>query len=244
MLAWPPLSVLAQLASTLNEPECSYDSRATQQPLGDGMLLLRDAVPAQDLPSTRMRVAVDVHAASVQAMRTGSIGRAAAQHHRRRAQKPAYAQYDTGTRRPSHRAEAPDEASGDVQALVLDEDVRECVAVFDVQHRVADVRMVSRSTQQTRPDTMIMAHVVQRVHVEPGSAALAASAGRTRMTKRLESAASGWPRREAAVRGGQMQQRGSESDGSMRHRHCAGFGGVCVCLCVRVVGAQGAPSWG
>ena len=105
-----------------------------------------------------MRVAVDVHAALVQAMRTGSIGRAAAQHHRRRAQKPAYAQYDTGTRRPSHRAEAPDEASGDVQALVLDEDVRECVAVFDVQHRVADVRMVSRSTQQTRPDTMIMAH--------------------------------------------------------------------------------------
>ena len=48
MLAWPPLSVLAQLASTLNEAECGYDSRATQ-PLGDGMLLLRDAVPAQDL---------------------------------------------------------------------------------------------------------------------------------------------------------------------------------------------------
>ena len=72
--------------------------------------------------------------------------------------------------------------------------------------------------------------MVQRVHVEPGSAALAASAGRTRMTKRLESAASGWPRREAAVRGGQMQQRGSESDGSMRHRHCAGFGGGVVCV--------------
>ena len=56
----------------------------------------------------------------------------------------------------------PDEPSHGARCssapVVTREDVRECVAVFDVQHRVADVRMVSRSTQQTRPDTMIMAH--------------------------------------------------------------------------------------
>lgn len=48
-MSWQSLSVFTQLASTLNEATCSYDGRATQQPLGDGMLLLRDAVPTHDL---------------------------------------------------------------------------------------------------------------------------------------------------------------------------------------------------
>ena len=49
MLVFPTLNAFAQLASTLNEETCSYDGRATREPLGDGMLLLRGAVPTHDL---------------------------------------------------------------------------------------------------------------------------------------------------------------------------------------------------
>ena len=43
------LAVFAQLASTLNEETCSYDSRAAIEPLGGGLLLARGAVPTHDL---------------------------------------------------------------------------------------------------------------------------------------------------------------------------------------------------
>ena len=49
MLVFPRLNVFAQLASTPNEAACSYDSPATREPLGDGMLVLRGAVPTHDL---------------------------------------------------------------------------------------------------------------------------------------------------------------------------------------------------